>query len=52
MVQRTPIDTPSSVSGVNNSNITETQIARGFDLVITDRILKLVQLLHLSEMMD
>ena len=31
----TPIDTPPTVTGVNNSNITETQIAAGFDLVIT-----------------
>ena len=31
----TPIDTPPSVSSVNNTNITETQIAAGFDLVIT-----------------
>ena len=31
----TPIDTPPTVSAVNNSNITETQIAAGFDLVIT-----------------
>ena len=31
----TPIDTPPTVTGVNNSNITETQLAAGFDLVIT-----------------
>ena len=31
----TPIDTPPTVTGVNNNNITETQIAAGFDLVIT-----------------
>lgn len=31
----TPIDTPPTVISVNNSNILETQIASGFDLVIT-----------------
>ena len=31
----TPIDTPPTVTSVNNSNILETQIASGFDLVIT-----------------
>jgi len=31
----TPIDTPPTVTSVNNSNITEVQIAAGFDLVIT-----------------
>ena len=31
----TPIDTPPTVTSVNNSNILETQIAAGFDLVIT-----------------
>ena len=31
----TPIDTPPTVTSVNTSNITETQIAAGFDLVIT-----------------
>ena len=31
----TPIDTPPTVTSVNNSNILESQIAAGFDLVIT-----------------
>ena len=31
----TPIDTPPTVTSVNNTNITETQIDAGFDLVIT-----------------
>ena len=31
----TPIDTPPTVTSVNNSNILESQIASGFDLVIT-----------------
>ena len=35
-----PIDTPPSVSSVNNTNITETQIAAGFDLVITGTAFK------------
>ena len=36
----TPIDTPPSVSSVNNTNIGETQIAAGFDLVITGSAFK------------
>ena len=31
----TPIDTPPTVTSVNNTNILETQIAAGFDLVVT-----------------
>ena len=31
----TPIDTPPTVTSVNNTNITETQIDAGFDLVVT-----------------
>ena len=31
----TPIDTPPTVTSVNNTNITETQIDSGFDLVVT-----------------
>ena len=36
----TPIDTPPTVTSVNNTNITETQIAAGFDLVITGSAFK------------
>ena len=35
-----PIDTAPSVTSVNNTNITETQIAAGFDLVITGDFFK------------
>ena len=35
-----PIDTPPSVSSVNNTNITEAQITAGFDLVITGSLFK------------
>ena len=35
-----PIDTPPSVTSINNTNITETQIAAGFDLVITGTLFK------------
>ena len=31
----TPIDTPPTVTSVNNSNILESQIASGFDLVLS-----------------
>ena len=35
-----PIDTPPTVSSVNNTNITEAQITAGFDLVITGNLFK------------
>mgnify|MGYP001216556200 CR=1 FL=1 len=36
----TAIDTPPNISSVNNTNILETQIAAGFDLVITGELFK------------
>ena len=35
-----PIDTPPSVTSVNNTNITQAQIDSGFDLVITGSLFK------------
>ena len=35
-----PIDTPPTITSVNNTNPTETQIAAGFDLVITGELFK------------